>query len=114
MKQIEKLHKQLVALGFEVEANPDFLQITNFSDPELGIQKAAQILQIVIEFEDPTCDASRFIFQGCSLKVYFEGWHLQDAAKIIKLSIAEILHANGIFHGMEFEMPVSHEEVLVP
>lgn len=114
MKQIKKLHKILTEIGFVIEATPDFLQIIDFSDPELGIDKAAQIFQIVIEFEDPTCEVGKFIFQGCSLKVHFEGWHLQDAAKIIKLSIAEILNANDVFRGMEFAMPVSHEEVLVP
>jgi hypothetical protein len=122
MKQIEALQARLQELGFEIEAHENVLQLVGISAENdalegIDLAKVSHAIQVVIELEDPYSDyskAQKIIFQNCSLKVYFEGYELQDLAKIIKFNIAGILNDNGIFYGMNFEFPKSHEEVLVP
>jgi hypothetical protein len=122
MKQIEALQSRLEDIGFDVLAHENLLQIVGISADNdalngIDLDKVSHAIQVVIEVEDPESvysKAQKIIFQNCSLKVYFEGWELQDLAKIIKFNIAGILNDHGIFYGMNFEFPKSHEEVLVP
>lgn len=125
MKQIEALQARLEEIGFEIETHENVLQITSLGTPSsssansdnIDLAKVAHVIQVVIEIEDPYShfsSAQKIIFQNCSLKVYYEGWELQDLAKIIKFNIAGILNDSGIFYGMNFEFPKGHEEVLVP
>ena len=118
MQQIKKLEKRLTEIGFNIEANESVLQIVGISEGkdelDIDLEKVRDALQVVIEFEDPTLEGAKYIFQGCSLKVYFEGWELQEIAKIIKFNIAGILNDHKIFEGMGFEIPKDHQEVLVP
>lgn len=118
MKQIDKLVQELQNIGFEIEKNEEVLQILAFKaqneDDSTDFSRFQELLQIVIELEDPFCENPHFLFQNCSLKIYFEDWSVQETAKIIKLQIANILNENNVFYGMNFEIPKSHEEVLVP
>jgi hypothetical protein len=121
MNQINKLAQALSEIGFIIEIGDSALQIVGLKESEsnkslanLDFEKVAHVLQIVIEFDDPTLENQKYLFQGCSLKVYFEDWDLQEAAKIIKFNIANILNENGIFRGMNFEFSKTHEEVIVP
>ncbi len=120
MNQIQKLEKKLTEIGFIVEVNEYVLQIVGLSKSEdknfkgLDIEGVSHVLQVVIELDDPLSEGKKFLFQDCSLKVYFEGWDLQEAAKIIKLNIAAILDEHGVFEGMGFTFPKDYNEVLVP
>jgi len=121
MNQIDKLKQALTEIGFVIEAGENALQIIGLKEKNdeklfdnIEFEKVAHVLQIVIEFDDPTEKNQKYLFQGCSLKVYFEDWDLQEVAKIIKFNIANILNENGIFHGMNFEFPKTHDAVIVP
>ncbi len=114
LNQIQLLETKLKEIGFEIEAHENVLQIISIDNDVIDLQKASHAIQVVIELDDPFSCGNKFIFQNCSLKVYYEGWELQELAKIIKFNIAAILDENGIFNGMGFEFPKSHEEVLVP
>jgi len=125
MYQIKKLEERLIGIGFKIEVSDSALQIVGFAEKnsqkfqesnlgDLEIDRVAHVLQIVIEFEDPTLEGQKYLFQGCSLKVYFETWELQEVAKIIKFNIAHIMNDHGIFEGMGFVFPKDHQEVLVP
>ena len=90
MKQIDKLAQELQEIGFEIEKNDEVLQILAFrakDEESTDFSKFQDLMQIVIELEDPFCEKPHFIFQHCSLKVYFEDWSVQETAKIIKLQI---------------------------
>jgi hypothetical protein len=117
--QIEILKSRLEGIGFEIIEHDGLLQITKISkensdDSLLDLESISHVIQVVIELEDPLSLGNKFIFQNCSLKVYYEGWEAQEAAKIIKLNIAGILSENGIFDGMDFVVPINHEEIVVP
>lgn len=116
MNQIQKLSERLQEIGFLIEANENVLQIIGISEKlgDLEFAKVSHVLRITVELEDPFSEGGKFIFQDCSLKVYYDEWDLMDVAKIIKLNIAEILDENGIFEGMGFEIPKDYKEVLVP
>jgi hypothetical protein len=119
MQQIKKLSARLKEIGFEIEENETVLQIVGIAGEGaalegIDLEKVSHVLQVVIEFEDPTATGVKFLFQGCSLKVYFEEWDLQELAKIIKFNIAGILNEHGIFAGMGFEIPKDYAEVIVP
>ena len=122
MNQIEALKSKLEAIGFNILLHENVLQLVGISAENesldgIDLEKVSHVIQVVIELEDPHSPfsaAQKLIFQNCSLKVYFEGWELQELAKIIKFNIAGILNDNGIFYGMNFEFPKTHEEVLVP
>lgn len=127
MNQIDKLEERLKQIGFSVEKHENILQITGLCETdaenshaskldlgEIDIARVSHVLQVVIESDDPFATGGKFLFQNCSLKVYFEGWDLQDVAKIIKLNIAKILDEHGVFEGMDFSFPEDHKEVLVP
>ena len=117
MNQIQKLEQRLKEIGFEIEANENVLQIIGLvNEDELGLEfgKFSHVLRVTVESDDPFSEGGRFLFQDCSLKVYFDDWDLQDVAKMIKWNIAGILDENGIFEGMEFVIPEDYREVLVP
>jgi hypothetical protein len=127
MKQIDKLREALVEIGFVIQANESVLQIIGLSEKKedklttnikaydnIEFEKVSHVLQVVIELDDPTSEIQKYLFQDCSLKVYFEDWNLQEVAKIIKLNIANVLNEHGIFRGMNFEFPKDHNEVVVP
>ena len=115
MNQIQKLESRLKEIGFEIEANENVLQIVGFAgEMELDFGKFSHVLRVTIESDDPFSEGGRFLFQDCSLKVYFDEWDLQEAAKVIKFNIASILEENGIFQGMDFVIPADFSEVLVP
>jgi len=121
MKQIAKLAQALTEIGFTIEEGESALQIVGLQEKDanqilssVAFEKVAHVLQIVIEFDDPTLENQKYLFQGCSLKVYFEDWDLREAAQIIKFNVANILNENGIFQGMNFEFSKSYEEVIVP
>ena len=103
-------------IGFEIEANENVLQIVGFDDEdsELEFGKFSHVLRVTVESDDPFSEGGRFLFQDCSLKVYFDDWDLQDAAKVIKFNIASILDENGVFEGMDFVIPKDFKDVLVP
>ena len=115
MNQIQKLEQRLKEIGFAVEANDNVLQIVGFSG-EMGLDfgKFSHVLRVTVESDDPFNEGGRFLFQDCSLKVYFDDWNLQEAAKVIKYNIACILDEHGVFEGMEFVIPEDFKEVLVP
>lgn len=116
MNQIQKLAMRLKEIGFDIEANENVLQIVGFNDADAGLEfgKFSHVLRVTIESDDPFSEGGRFLFQDCSLKVYFDEWDLQDVAKVIKLNIASILNDNGIFEGMDFVVPKDFKDVLVP
>lgn len=135
MQQISLLKSKLEDIGFKITEHENLLQITGVEMKEsksrcseaqadedealseIDLEKVSHAIQVVIEVEDPEniiSGANKLIFQNCSLKVYYEGWELQELAKIIKFNIAGILNDNGIFHGMNFEFPKTHDAVLVP
>ena len=120
MNQIQKLEKKLTEIGFVIQANENILQIIGLSEKnnaefgDLEFEKVSHVLRVVIELEDPFSEGGKYIFQDCSLKVYYDEWDLQDVAKIIKLNIAAILNENGIFEGMGFVIPGDYDEVVVP
>lgn len=120
MNQIQKLKQRLTEIGFVIQVHENVLQIIGLSEKnnaefgDLEFEKVSHVLRVTIELEDPFSEGGKFIFQDCSLKVYYDEWDLMDVAKIIKLNIAEILNENGIFEGMGFEIPKDYKEVLVP
>ncbi len=125
MNHIQNLTQQLIRIGFKVELNENVIVVIgvedilccNFPDKivsQENFSKLLQVLQVVIEIDDPESQTPKILFQNCSLKVYFEGWDFFEIAKIVKLDIALILNESGIFNGMGFEIPKDYSEVIVP
>ena len=115
MNHIQRLAQRLTEIGFEIEANDNVLQLVGFSgEMELDFGKFSHVLRVTVESDDPFREGGKLLFQDCSLKVYFDDWSLQEAAKVIKFNIACILDEHGVFEGMGFEIPLDAGDVLVP
>ncbi|MBM5782150.1 MAG: hypothetical protein FJ368_01870 [Pelagibacterales bacterium] len=125
MNHIQNLTQELTRIGFKVEINENVIVVIgvedilyrNFSNRIVSKEdflKLLEVLQVVIEVDDPELQNPKFLFQNCSLKVYFEGWDFFEIAKMVKFDIAIVLNESGIFNGMGFEIPKDHSEVIVP
>lgn len=116
MNKIKRLESILNEIGFVTKSSDDLLQIVGLDDCDIDLEfeKFSHVLRVTIELDDPFFQGGGSLFSGCSLKVYFDDWKLQELAKIIKFNIAAILHENGIFAGMDFVMPKDFDEVVVP
>lgn len=117
MNKMKRLEQVLNDIGFVTKASDNVLQIIGIEDEgdiDLEFEKFSHVLRVTIELDDPFFEGGGSLFSGCSLKVHFDDWKLQEPAKIIKLNIASILDENGIFAGMDFEIPKDFNDVVVP
>lgn len=122
MKQIDKMLENLYMIGFKAINGDNKIQIVGFSgEQELLLEEITHLIRVFIIFDEPHNEDFDYLWQGCSLKVYFDKPELQNQAKEIKFYIATILNEYGLFNKEPYlqgikitNLPSTPQEMIVP